>query len=348
MTRHASLTRDRMDAAAIKAANPIEVEVARRIALKQDGREFKGLCPFHQERTPSFTVVPAEADVEGGGGFYHCFGCDAHGDVIDFVAAINNVDFRSACGILGGKQPPRSAYRPATSLVPAVDYYAGLEALPDSLRIFVPEPGHRITIYNPKRAHHIPPRPWWRMQPTAVYQYRDAANRLVGVVLRSEKTEGGKIFTPARWGRWPENREGWISWPFEEPRPLYHLHLIDGLPDPLVVVEGEKAADAVRELLGHPAVTWCGGANGVEHADWAPLAGRSLLLWPDADAEGEAAMQAAATRCLAVEAKPVVMLPWDRSKPKGWDAADALADGWSRGDALTWIDTSLNHREARL
>jgi hypothetical protein len=285
--------------------------------------------------------------VEGGGGFYHCFGCGAHGDVIDFVAAINNVDFRAACEILGGQRAPRPMNRPAPSLVPAVDYYAGLEALPESSQMFVPEPGRRIAIYNPKRADHNPPRPWWPMRPTAVYQYCDAAHRLVGVVLRTEKIEGGKIFTPARWGRWPENREGWISWPFEEPRPLYHLDLIEGLPDPVVVVEGEKAADALRDLLTYPAVTWCGGTNGVEHADWSPLAGRSLLLWPDADAEGKAAMQAVAARCLAVGAKPVALLPWDRSKPKGWDAADALADGWSQGDVLTWIDASLNIREAQ-
>ena len=58
-------------------------------------------------------------------------------------------------------------------------------------------------------------------------------------------------------------------------------------------------------------------------------------------------MQAVAERCLAVGANSLVMLPWDRSKPKGWDAADALVDGWSQGDALTWIDATLNGREVQ-
>ena len=241
-----AFNRDRMDVAAIKATKRIEVEVAGHIALKHDGREFRALCPFHAEKTPSFTVVPAEADTKGGRGFFHCFGCGAHGDVIDFTSQIYGIEFLAACEILGGQRRPPHTHRRAPSLVPAIDYYAGLEALPCSPEIFMPEPEHRITIYNPKRASDVSPRPWWPMRPTAVYPYHDVAGDLIGVVLRTEKIEGGKVFTPARWGRWPENREGWISWPFEAPRPIYHLNLLDALPDPVVVVEGEKAADAMR------------------------------------------------------------------------------------------------------
>ncbi len=53
-------------------------QVGRWVKLVRNGRTLKGLCPFHNEKTPSFTVD----DVKG---FYHCFGCGAHGDVIDFV-----------------------------------------------------------------------------------------------------------------------------------------------------------------------------------------------------------------------------------------------------------------------
>ena len=52
--------------------------VGRRVALKRAGREFTGLCPFHNEKTPSFTVNDRK-------GFFHCFGCGAHGDAIGFV-----------------------------------------------------------------------------------------------------------------------------------------------------------------------------------------------------------------------------------------------------------------------
>jgi hypothetical protein len=59
------------------------------IKLMRRGCEFVGLCPFHRERTPSFTVADDKQ-------FFHCFGCGAHGDVFSFVARIHNVDFRAA------------------------------------------------------------------------------------------------------------------------------------------------------------------------------------------------------------------------------------------------------------
>lgn len=59
------------------------------IALKKKGNEFVGLCPFHNERSPSFTVVPAKH-------FWHCFGCSAHGDVFDLVERIEGKGFGDA------------------------------------------------------------------------------------------------------------------------------------------------------------------------------------------------------------------------------------------------------------
>jgi DNA primase len=52
--------------------------IGRRIPIKKHGREFQGLCPFHSEKSPSFTVNDEK-------GFYHCFGCGAHGDAIEFI-----------------------------------------------------------------------------------------------------------------------------------------------------------------------------------------------------------------------------------------------------------------------
>lgn len=61
--------------------------------LKQAGRTFKGLCPFHKERSPSFTVDPAK-------GFYHCFGCGAGGDAFKFVMEIHGLSFPEALEVL--------------------------------------------------------------------------------------------------------------------------------------------------------------------------------------------------------------------------------------------------------
>ncbi|MGE0753901.1 MAG: DNA primase [Alphaproteobacteria bacterium] len=63
--------------------------VGRRIPLKQFGREYKACCPFHQEKTPSFTVNNEK-------GFFHCFGCGVHGDAIEFVRRYERLTYPEA------------------------------------------------------------------------------------------------------------------------------------------------------------------------------------------------------------------------------------------------------------
>lgn len=68
---------------------PLADVVGRRVKLVKKGREHSGLCPFHNEKTPSFTVNEDK-------GFFHCFGCGAHGDVIGFVMRTENLPFPEA------------------------------------------------------------------------------------------------------------------------------------------------------------------------------------------------------------------------------------------------------------
>ncbi len=63
--------------------------VGKKVRLKARGKEFQGLCPFHNEKTPSFTVSDQK-------GFYHCFGCQAHGDIISFVMNVEGLDYKDA------------------------------------------------------------------------------------------------------------------------------------------------------------------------------------------------------------------------------------------------------------
>lgn len=78
----------------ITRADIVEV-VGARVGLKRAGRDYKGLCPFHDEKTPSFTVSP-------GKGFYHCFGCGAHGTAIGFLMSYDNLSFPEAVETLAG------------------------------------------------------------------------------------------------------------------------------------------------------------------------------------------------------------------------------------------------------
>jgi DNA primase len=70
--------------------------IGRRVRLVKKGREHSGLCPFHNEKTPSFTVNDDK-------GFFHCFGCGAHGDVIGFAMRIDNLSFPEAVEKLAGE-----------------------------------------------------------------------------------------------------------------------------------------------------------------------------------------------------------------------------------------------------
>ncbi|HWU00067.1 MAG TPA: CHC2 zinc finger domain-containing protein, partial [Terriglobales bacterium] len=70
--------------------------VGRKVRLIRRGHEASGLCPFHNEKSPSFTVSEDK-------GFYHCFGCGAHGDVIGFVMNSDGLDFRNAVEKLAGE-----------------------------------------------------------------------------------------------------------------------------------------------------------------------------------------------------------------------------------------------------
>ena len=72
----------------IARTDVIEI-IGSRISLKKAGREYKAVCPFHDEKTPSFTVSPHK-------GFYHCFGCGAHGTAIAFLMNYENLGFVDA------------------------------------------------------------------------------------------------------------------------------------------------------------------------------------------------------------------------------------------------------------
>ena len=70
--------------------------VGERVQLKKAGRNYSGLCPFHQEKTPSFTV---SADKQ----FYHCFGCGAHGNALRFLMEYDKLRFPEAVEQLAGR-----------------------------------------------------------------------------------------------------------------------------------------------------------------------------------------------------------------------------------------------------
>ena len=80
----------------LRARTTLSAVIGPSVNLMRAGREFKACCPFHQETTPSFTV-------NDGKGFYHCFGCGAHGDAIRFLTDARGLAFMDAVKELAGK-----------------------------------------------------------------------------------------------------------------------------------------------------------------------------------------------------------------------------------------------------
>ena len=73
----------------LRARTQLSTLIARTVKLQRAGREFKACCPFHNEKTPSFTVNDEK-------GFYHCFGCGAHGDAIRWLTDARGLAFMDA------------------------------------------------------------------------------------------------------------------------------------------------------------------------------------------------------------------------------------------------------------
>lgn len=80
----------------LRNAARVSAVVGARIPLRRHGREFMALCPFHKEKTPSFTINDEK-------GFYHCFGCGAHGDAIGFIKEYEGVGYKEAIEKLAGE-----------------------------------------------------------------------------------------------------------------------------------------------------------------------------------------------------------------------------------------------------
>ncbi len=203
--------------------------------------------------------------------------------------------------------------------------------------------------------HKVPKAHHQHGAPSVVWLYRDVKAKPMMVLYRfdlgaDENGRPHKAFAPLTWCKQRgSNACQWRWQGLPEPRPLLHLdQLAKRNTAPIVVCEGEKSADAAAELLpDHVATCWPNGTNSWQKADFGPLVGRDVLLWPDNDVPGLACMPAVAEHLRQNGAASVRMLAlsvfnqkpvFDGESPAfgaggtwadGDDAADALAKGWT-------------------
>lgn len=154
---------------------------------------------------------------------------------------------------------------------------------------------------------------------TAKWDYLDASGGLIAVVYRYDPPGGKKEFRP-----WDAKRRKMTP---PDPRPLYNQPGMVAA-DTVVLVEGEKCAQALIDA-GIVATTAMHGANApVDKTDWSPLAGKAVLIWPDKDKPGwEYADRASMAILMAGAASCHILYP-PEDRPQGWDAADAVTQGF--------------------
>lgn len=250
------------------------------------------------------------------------------GDLIDLYAAIHGIKLGDAARQLGAT---------------VTDAPAATKPKPQAARRGTPPPdAPEPSFIHPK--HGKASRHW---------TYRDRDGNIIGHISRHDTPDGKQIIP---W-TWDLDRRCWRNLALPEPRPLYGLELLTQRPNaPVLLVEGEKAADAAREIAGkvYVVVTWPGGVSGIRKIDWTPLRGRKLLLWPDADCThtypakhrraGEVMdyVDQPGPRCMLALADQLldsceqVKIIDAHGQPDGWDAADALAEGWDWAQLAEW------------
>jgi DNA primase len=126
----------------LRARTPLAPLIGRRVRLARSGRQWKGCCPFHGEKTPSFYVYDDH---------YHCFGCGAHGDAISFVMQSQGAGFGDAVAQLAaesGMEVPKASPEAAAAEQQRHGLHAVLAAAAASFqrRLFLPE-GRRALDY---------------------------------------------------------------------------------------------------------------------------------------------------------------------------------------------------------
>lgn len=311
----------------------------------REGREYKALNPTRADsREGSFSInlsTGAWADFATD---------DKGGDAISLYAYLQGIPQGDAARQLADRLGVGAASEAAKG-TPACGAALPKASAPSTARRtdWVPILPVPDDAPEPPRAHIK------RRFPEASWTYRDIGGRMLGVVYRFKKSGGGKeVLTCCFAEHAKSHKRDWRWMAFPEPRPLYGLDRLK--PNgPVLIVEGEKCADAGHSVLADTlsVLTWPGGATAVGRANWDPLRGREVVIWPDCDAQVDKAAGSMlpeaqqpgikAARSIAKILRGIdcqvriVEIPSPGVKPSGWDIADAIAEGWGREQLLKFL-----------
>lgn len=338
----------------------LDVVIGRRVQLKRQGQGFKGLCPFHPEKTPSFYVTPER-------GMFKCFGCGKQGDYLTFVQEIEGLDFWESLRALGeeagmevptrfrgGREtasPVREEAREALRL--AAGFYQNALAQAPEARSYLQNRGLSKESLDSFRVGWAPAEPGWLRQRLAQAGISQSAMLEAGLIYQAQGTQqfrdrfwdrvqfpvadaagrtvgfGGRLLPGSRgeqqgMGKYVNSAEGPL---FPKRRLLYGLdRLAVGLRNqsdrPILVCEGYLDVILLHQAGWLTALAALGTALTEEHGRRLKRFGRQVTLLLDADPAGRKAA-ARAARVLITEGVDVRVV----ELPEDSDPADMVSAG---------------------
>jgi len=304
------------DFSAIRASNRLAGIAGRSIKLKKQGSEYSGLCPFHPDKKPSFTIYEGDDGTER----YKCFACGANGDVIDFVAGIENIDTAEAARLLQGDKP----MKPSKQTKPPASRPAQWDCI-------VPAPDDAPDYYLAKT--YSPSQQKWKIYSKGrVDTYRDAEGRKLCHVVRLALSENDKACITVTYCENSKGERRWCTKRMPAPYPLMGLDELAARPNAhVLLVSGEKCKVAASPRISYFVVmTTMGGDGAVLKNDLSPLYGRNIVLWSDADKSGIDSMHLAGEHLAAngCEIRHIDTTGF----PEKYDVADLLETDISDAD----------------
>ncbi|WP_070152562.1 DUF7146 domain-containing protein [Sphingobium phenoxybenzoativorans] len=270
----------RFDLDTIRRYNPLPGIVGASLKLIKAGNEFKAQCPFHPDRSPSFTIF-------AGGERFYCFGCGASGDVLDYVQRSHGVTLREAADMLGGGYVPaihvaQIAQDEKPERIEEARYIWG-DAVPAQgtpAETYLRSRGLHLPIPDSIRFARLPYGKGGAVHPCLVACVASVDHKVVGIQRTYLAADGkGKAKVPK-----PKLSLGRIAGGA--------IRLAPCAAD-LVVCEGLEDGLTLQQEMGR--AVWVAAGSSLMPAMQFPEGARSVVIGADGDSAGEEAAEKAAT-----------------------------------------------------